>query len=40
VVAELWGAFEGLKLVWERGYKLVELDANDIVKILNKKTFS
>ncbi|MCH88076.1 hypothetical protein A2U01_0008957 [Trifolium medium] len=39
MVAELWGAFEGLKLAWEKGYKLVELqmDAKDIDKVLNRE---
>ncbi|KAK2373854.1 Polynucleotidyl transferase, ribonuclease H superfamily protein [Trifolium repens] len=38
MVAELWGAFEGLKLAWERGYKKVELqlDAQNVVKVINK----
>jgi hypothetical protein len=37
MVAELWGAFEGLKLAWERGYKKVELqlDAQNVVKVIN-----
>jgi ribonuclease HI len=37
MVAELWGVFEGLKLAWEKGHKLVELqmDAKEIVKALN-----
>jgi ribonuclease HI len=38
MVGELWGACEGLKLAWERGYKKVELqlDALNVVKVLNR----
>jgi ribonuclease HI len=38
VVAELWGAFEGLKLAWEREYEKMELqlDAQSVVKVLNR----
>jgi ribonuclease HI len=38
-VAELWGAWEGLKLAWNQGYRKVELrlDAMNVVKILNRE---
>ncbi|GAU13134.1 hypothetical protein TSUD_174340 [Trifolium subterraneum] len=37
MVAELWDAYEGLKLAWEKGYKHIELqmDAQSVVKALN-----
>jgi ribonuclease HI len=38
-MAELWGAWEGLKLAWELGFKHVELrlDALHVVKMLTKE---
>jgi ribonuclease HI len=38
-VAELWGAWEGLQLAWNLGFRRVELrmDAMNIVKILNRE---
>jgi ribonuclease HI len=39
VVAELWGAWVGLKFAWDQGYRHVEmrLDAQGVVHALNKK---
>jgi ribonuclease HI len=41
-VAELWGAMEGLKLAWDRGFRRVELqlDAKGVVNMLNKEVSS
>jgi ribonuclease HI len=38
-MAELWGAWEGLNLAWNLGFRRVELrlDAMNIVKILNRE---
>jgi hypothetical protein len=40
VVAELWGAWVGLKFAWDQGYWRVELrlDAQEVVHSLTKKT--
>ncbi|MCI79852.1 hypothetical protein A2U01_0101123, partial [Trifolium medium] len=39
MVAELWGAWEGLKSAWKKGYRRVELqiDALAMVKALKKE---
>lgn len=38
-VVELWGVFEGLKFVWERGFKRVELHVDlSLIVLLVRST--
>jgi ribonuclease HI len=38
-MAELWGAWVGLKLAWDLGHRQIDvrMDAQGVVKLLNKE---